>query len=244
MYNQYTQAFYCDIADTSLRSAEIIGREVLQLLGNVQSLIDVGCGLGTWAAAFHKLGVPDVWGVDNVFMDQSDVLIPRDRLIIKNLEAALDLDRTFDLAICLEVAEHLSPTRAHSFVRDLCTLAPLVLFSAAIPGQPGVHHINMRWQSYWADLFGQCGFGCWDCIRNRVWNNPEICYWYRQNSLLFVHNKHVLWSHCSAESPLDLIHPELYNSKLASLENPSLKQLCRLLPGSTLRFMRRVTQIK
>jgi hypothetical protein len=46
----------------------------------------------------------------------------------------------FDLAVCLEVAEHLPPERAESFIRELCDLAPVVLFSAAIPGQGGTGH--------------------------------------------------------------------------------------------------------
>jgi hypothetical protein len=52
--------------------------------------------------------------------------------------------------VSLEVAEHLQPKRSASFVADLVALAPAVLFSAAIPGQPGTDHINPRWQDEWA----------------------------------------------------------------------------------------------
>ena len=62
-------------------------------------------------------------------------------------------------SISLEVAEHLSPGRAESFISDLCQAAPVVLFGAAIPGQGGVGHLNEQWQSYWANLFEACGSG-------------------------------------------------------------------------------------
>ena len=45
--------------------------------------------------------------------------------------------RTYDLAICVEYAEHLPEARAASFIGDLTKLAPAIAFSAAIPGQGG-----------------------------------------------------------------------------------------------------------
>jgi hypothetical protein len=48
----------------------------------------------------------------------------------------------YGLAICLEVAEHLScKTEAH-LVHALTQSAPLVLFSAAVPALGGSHHIS------------------------------------------------------------------------------------------------------
>jgi hypothetical protein len=62
-----------------------------------------------------------------------------------DLESPIRLERTFDLAISMEVAEHLSPGRAPSFVDDLTGLAAVVLFSTAIPGPGGIGHINEPW---------------------------------------------------------------------------------------------------
>jgi hypothetical protein len=61
--------------------------------------------------------------------------------------------RTFDLAICLEVAEHLPPEAAEGFIDSLTRLAPVVLFSAAITFQVGNQHLNGQWPDYWATLF-------------------------------------------------------------------------------------------
>ena len=69
----------------------------------------------------------------------------------------LRIGRRFDLVNCLEVAEHLDASRADSFVDDLCALGDVVVFSAAIPGQGGTHHVNEQFQSYWQERFRRNG---------------------------------------------------------------------------------------
>ena len=54
-------------------------------------------------------------------------------IIFKNLEEEISLKK-HDLAISVETAEHLSPGRAHSFVRDLCNTSDVVFFSGAVDG--------------------------------------------------------------------------------------------------------------
>jgi hypothetical protein len=114
-----------------------------------------------------------------------------------------------DLAISLEVAEHLSPIRAESFVSDLCEAASFVLFGAAIPGQGGVGHVNEQWQSYWASLFAAQGYQCFDAVRPLVWGEKQLPYWYRQNILLY--------SKTSLEAPrpaiLNLVHPDKWDEE-------------------------------
>ena len=95
-------------------------------------------------------------------------------------------DGRYDLAVCLEVAEHLPESSASDLVRTLTTLAPIVLFSAAIPGQGGVGHINERWPSYWKSRFEEHGFQRLDPIRPHIWKNRRVHWWYRQNIFLFA----------------------------------------------------------
>jgi hypothetical protein len=64
--------------------------------------------------------------------------------VTHNLEATLPLRERFDLAMSLEVAEHLTPGRAESFIQELCGVSDCVLFGAAIPGQGGTNHIHER----------------------------------------------------------------------------------------------------
>src|SRR6185437_3265527 len=98
--------------------------------------------------------------------------------------------RRFDLACSLEVAEHLPRERASDFVGLLTRSAPIVLFSAAIPGQGGNHHINEQWQSYWSELFRSRSFQAFDCIRPIVYGNPAVDWWYRQNTIVYCDHRH------------------------------------------------------
>jgi hypothetical protein len=82
----------------------------------------------------------------------------RDRIVRANLEhGVLPLGR-FDVCLCIEVAEHLSPEAAPRLVEGLTRLSDTIVFSAATPGQGGVGHINEQPHSYWHELFQRCGF--------------------------------------------------------------------------------------
>ena len=90
----------------------------------------------------------------------------------QDLENNIQIESKFDLAITLEVAEHLSEIRADSFIDDLCALSDLILFSAAIPDQGGRHHINEQWQSYWEPKrFKQRGYHVYDIVRWKIWSS-------------------------------------------------------------------------
>lgn len=117
-----------------------------------------------------------------------------------------------------EVAEHLTPGRAESLVNDLVSLAPVVAFSAAIPGQGGTNHSNERWPSYWRDLFSLAGFDAIDCLRTSNWRNEEIEWWYRQNLILYVKREDAhRFRSLVSDMPFDIVHPSTFEQKSATL---------------------------
>lgn len=186
------------------RSAQAIVPLVLDLL-HPASVVDFGCGTGVWLAEFAAAGVEDYLGVDAG--DAPELAIPSDRFRSMDLTQPVDLGRRFDMAISLEVAEHLPENAARIFVQTITRHADVAVFSAAIPDQRGIDHINEQWPSYWASLFSAEGFGCFDVIRPKVWADESIFYWYRQNTLLFARG---LPGH-QARPPLDLVHPVFLN---------------------------------
>jgi hypothetical protein len=172
------------LREHSLASARAVVPLVLDLM-SVRSVCDVGCGIAPWLRVFREFGIDDILGLDGDYVDRELLHIPADRFIASDLTKPIKLDRRFDLAISLEVAEHLPQNRAAGFVRDLTALAPVVLFSAAIPGQGGAHHVNEQWQSYWAHLFGVEGYLPADVIRPSIWDDDTILWWYRQNIMIY-----------------------------------------------------------
>lgn len=173
------------LAAGSLRSARRIVPLVMDLI-RPKSVIDIGCGLGEWLAVFQDHGVEDVLGVDGAGLETDMLRIAGRRFHSHNLREPLDLEHRFDLVVCLEVVEHLSPEIGRGLVETLTGLGPAVLFSAAIPGQGGLGHVNEQWPDYWADLFADLGYVPVDCLREEVWADPEVDFWYRQNTLLYV----------------------------------------------------------
>lgn len=201
----YTDAFY----ERQMRESEDSARIVLPILAEFvrpTSAIDVGCGVGGWLRVLQDLGTPHIVGTDGDYL-------PRHRLRIKVEEfQPADLTRPlvpasrYDLAISLEVAEHLPPDRAAGFISDLTRLSDVVLFSAALPFQGGTNHLNENWLEYWAILFRREGFAAYDLLRPRLWNDASVCWWYRQNLMLFARPA-ALSCPVPRPEPLSRIHP-------------------------------------
>jgi hypothetical protein len=154
---------------------------LISALVKPETVIDIGCGLGTWAAQW-----PDATGVDGDWVLRNRLCIPRENFIAHDLTQPLAIDQHFDLAVCVEVAEHLPATAARQLVATCCQLASVVVFSAAVPGQGGVGHLNEQWPSYWAKLFKKHGYAPYDLLRDAIWWDQRVEWWYRQNLLIFT----------------------------------------------------------
>jgi SAM-dependent methyltransferase len=152
-------------------------------------VIDLGCGLGTWLRAFKELGVPDVLGLDGPWCDLTLLhknLSPSEFLEV-DLESPIHLDKTYDLVLSLEVAEHLSSTSADIYVESLVRAGRVILFSAAVPGQGGWNHINEQWPSYWSEKFAIHDYVFHDIVRGALWNIPDIDACYHQSMFIVSH---------------------------------------------------------
>ncbi len=180
----YDEKFYGDILDGALRSARAVVPLVLDLIP-AKSVVDFGCGQGAWLKAFLEGGVETVLGLDGDYVDRDKLLIAGGQFRAADLQRSLRLDRQFDLALCLEVAEHLPARSAPVLVESLAAAAPVVLFSAALPKQEGTSHINEQWPAYWEGLFSRQGMRKYDVIRPLIWHDRSIEWWYRQNIYVY-----------------------------------------------------------
>lgn len=232
----YTGAFYGGQAAGSLKSAEVIVPLIMSLISPT-SVVDVGCGVGTWLSVFSKQpGVCRTLGIEGEWVSTQQLLIPEQNLLLTDLAKPFRIDSTFDLAISLEVAEHLPPESAVQFVTHLTDLSPVVLFSAATPHQGGTNHINEQWPQYWVELFSSHNYECYDVIRPHIWACEDVQWWYAQNTLLFVKRGKAL-PHLSnfptTAKPLALIHPNNFMNKhlwLSDASNHGFLTLLRSIP--------------
>jgi SAM-dependent methyltransferase len=199
--------------------------------GTPAAVLDVGCGVGTFLNICRSGGVTSVTGLEGDWLDPKDLVIDQGSLRLHDLREPLPDVGQFDFAISLEVAEHLPSSRAASFIEDLCMRAPAIMFSAAIPLQGGVGHLNERWPSWWAKLFAAHRFVPVDCIRPLIWSDNDIATWYRQNTVLYMRHDHPaigsvrIVEDCGA---LDLVHPLMYLDKVPGNDIPrATKSLTR-----------------
>jgi peptidoglycan/xylan/chitin deacetylase (PgdA/CDA1 family)/2-polyprenyl-3-methyl-5-hydroxy-6-metoxy-1,4-benzoquinol methylase len=208
MNTPYTETFHEMLKQGSRRSAKEILPLVLELI-QPKSVVDVGCGLGSWLSVFRDLGIRECLGIDGDYVNTDRLEISREEFQPFALDTPLKLDRTFDLVVSLEVAEHLPAESARTFIASLTGLGSIVLFSAAIPLQGGTNHVNEQWPGYWAQLFQERGYLVIDCLRRKIWNNENVEPWYAQNILLFVRHD------CIGRYPL--LERELEQTKMSDL---------------------------
>lgn len=218
----YTKNFFAKIQSGSQRSAEEIVPLVLEYV-QPHSVVDMGCGMGTWLSVFKKHGVAEVLGVDGDYADREALQISAQEFLPFDLRQPFRAERTFDLVLALEVAEHLPATCAETFVASLVRLGPVILFSAAVPFQGGTNHLNAQWPDYWMQKFSRYNYAPIDCLRRRLWQNTKVEWWYAQN-LMFYAEKKFLTRHAplqkeadnTATEQLALAHPRLVDPRYMS----------------------------
>jgi SAM-dependent methyltransferase len=249
----YTPKFFAWALEKTRRSAEVIVPLVMERI-SPRSVVDFGCGVGVWLETFARRGVDDYIGVDGAWVPRDALHFPQERLVTARLDEPLHLGRRFDLAVALEVAEHLPEHRSSRFVRNVVEHAPCVLFSAAIPHQGGTDHLNEQWPDYWAERFGEHGYVVVDPIRPRVWSDSDVLPFYRQNIVVFatpelIEARPLLARdrERTAERQLSLVHPDLMVSIAAHpgehVRRPSardlmLGELLAALPAVAARSLR------
>lgn len=221
----YDEKFYRLNKDGSYRSASIV-LPVLMKYVRPRSVIDIGCGTGTWLAVWKNFGA-EIHGIDGDYVNRTQLMIPEKNFHPTNIEEPLSVNAKFDLVETLEVAEHLTPARADSFVEDLTKLGDVILFSAAIAGQGGNNHVNEQMPSYWAEKFLRLGYVGIDCIRPQIWHNRQVEFWYRQNTLVYAKSTE-LYRYPELQkyylehrdgTIYDVVHPEGWINKLIQFQN-------------------------
>jgi len=216
----YDERFYQNQLNISLVSARIYLRFLWKFV-QPASALDVGCGRGAWLKACQELGSKTLFGFDGIWNSQSSMIEPKINFRSIDLNKPFSLPEKVDIAITLEVAEHLEPSTAPQFIKCMTNSSDLILFSAAYTKQEGTNHLNEQPHTYWAMLFAERDFVPFDMFRPQFWGNEMIDFWYRQNTFLYVKKDSDPYRQIKAHgfeemaniSFMNCIHPKLYEAK-------------------------------
>jgi SAM-dependent methyltransferase len=115
------------------------------------SILDIGCGPGLYVEEMRKLGLC-AFGVDS---DERLV----ESIYLWRVDITKEPTATFDVALSLEVGEHIPEDQATHYIGFIAaTGAHALYFSAAAEWQTGPGHINLKPKSYWSGLLNRVGF--------------------------------------------------------------------------------------
>lgn len=207
---------------------------LLPLTGPVNSAVDLGGGIGQWCAALKALGAERVMCFDHPSCKNDGLKVNPDEFCGLDLSRELPEPVTCDMAICLEAAEHLPVDMSERVVAFLTECAPLVLFSAAIPDQPGKGHINCQPPEFWRELFARRGYRRYDFVRARILGDVTLPYWYRQNLYVFATDERAASFAPGADAEFIPDDFELVAKKILKHHRASLgvKTLVQMLPDA------------
>ena len=200
------------------KAAEVIVPFIFDSFPCCNSVLDVGCGTGTWLNTIQSFrNIDDFLGIDGEYVDKNKLRIAENKFQSHDLRNPFSLGRTFDLLLCLEVAEHLPESCADQFIETLCSHSRVIVFSAAIPWQGGQNHLNEQWSEYWRQKFRSHGYSRLDFIRPKIWNNETVDVWYRQNLFVYTCDDAMI-ERLSGEYVTAEIHPGLWRQRRICFE--------------------------
>lgn len=182
-------ALMAEIETWERAQADFLG-ELLYAELKPKTIVDWGCGPGIYLVPFagHQC---EVMGIDadpfagralnQAYCDFSQA----------DIRKALSLFDHYDLALCIEVAEHLQPQYADELVDNVAYSADTVFWSAAHPGQIGEHHYNCQSPEYWEEKFRERGFVRHvrdEYVREQIAANPDCqrVQWLISNARLYT----------------------------------------------------------
>ncbi len=125
------------------------------------SVLDLGCGVGSYLEGFLNAGCKNLLGIELSFSDVEKYIVEdiRSHIIEGDVTTSLNLNRKFDCVISFEVGEHIAPYGTEKFIDNLILCSDrYIILTAAPPGQRGTGHINLRSKDFWIESIVSKGF--------------------------------------------------------------------------------------
>lgn len=186
----YDDEFYDDANQMKVKTAEQVAK-VINSFFKYDTLFDIGCGMGLYINELRKTG-KTVLGCD--YSDAAVQIAPEEVEVFKaDATKPIHIDKTFDLVMCFEVAEHIQTQLSQQLVTNCTSYADTVIFTAAPVGQGGVGHINEQPYDFWINLFENEDFqynrSLSESVRSKM-QDEDIVPWLANNFMCFKRRNH------------------------------------------------------
>jgi SAM-dependent methyltransferase len=121
-----------------------------------KTVLDAGCGIGLLVRSLRERGV-EAWGID--ISEYAISHVPEGVRAYCSLASVTDeLERDFDLIVCIEVVEHLPPSLGRQAIENLARHTDSVLFSSTPDDFAEPTHVNVQPTDHWVEEFARLGF--------------------------------------------------------------------------------------
>ena len=185
---KYSKAFYDSVTSRAALAADMASEHLCRAI-NFRSIIDIGCGEGIWLKTFaEKSSAAELVAVDlpgSTFKGLASIK-SKIECIATDLANTTQLpNRIFDLVICVEVIEHVSKEYMVALLDYVTKHSIFLLFSGAVPGQGGTHHVNEQPMTYWHKQLASRGFVQMDIVRPLLMQQNGVPFYYQNNVFLY-----------------------------------------------------------
>ncbi len=162
---------------------------------NTKSVLDLGCGVGSYLEGLYISGCKDLLGIELNFNNAKKYLVNdiSSFVIEGDVTKEINLDRKFDCVISFEVGEHINPNGMNTFINNITSYAnKYIIFTAAGPGQRGTGHINLTEKKIWIKEIVSKGFLYKKHLVKRCkidWKEFNVASYIIRNLMIFKREK-------------------------------------------------------
>lgn len=203
---KYSDKYYENILEDAVQSGKEILQVVHKMFPHIHTVLDVSGGVGEFAEGANLEGFE--YTLTDFRISKTKLLVPERAYKEHDLRqpnSLFPISSTFDLVINTEVGEHLHEDHSNGLIELLTSKGEIILFSAAIPYQGGLFHVNEQWQSYWAEKFEKYGYFPYKYdIRQILRDIPQVSNWYKQNIIIYTKYQYPI------DYKLNYVLPEQY----------------------------------
>lgn len=148
---------------------------------NPKTVLDAGCAMGFLVEKLRQNDI-EAYGLDVSYYAISKVHESVQPYCWVG-SVSEELNRDYDLIVCIEVLEHVPKQEAIFAIENFCRHTQTILFSSSPFDYSEATHINVNPIDYWSELFARHGF-----IRDLDFDASFITPWavlYRKTNLAF-----------------------------------------------------------